>query len=169
MTNAIDRDAAKHFISASVQNKAVTKFLMISYLGSRRKRASWWTDEKDWAAGQKFNNEIAPAYYHAKLEADEHLTALAKERGNDFHAIDLRPGTLTDGQATGVVSLGKTRGAGEITRADVADVAVKLLASNAGSGWYDLLEGGEPVDTAIERVIRNHVDSRDGEDEDTTK
>jgi hypothetical protein len=53
-----------------------------------------------------------PAYHKAKVEADEHLEALAKKRAdsgdNEFQAINLRPGTLTDAPATGKVMLGKT-------------------------------------------------------------
>ncbi len=135
---------------------------MISYIGSRRKRAPWWNDE-EWASCQKVNTEILPHYYVAKLEADEHLAALAEKRGNDFQAICLRPGNLTDDPPTGKVSLGKITARGKISRADVADVAARLLHRQDTRGWYDLLSGEEDVDRAVERVVREKIDCYEGE------
>ncbi|MCJ1475420.1 hypothetical protein MMC13_004082 [Lambiella insularis] len=161
-TYAIDRDAAKCFIAAAVAVPSVKKFLMISYIGSRRKRAPWWTDE-DWASCQKVNTEVLPDYFKAKVDADECLTALGKRR-EDFNAIVLRPGTLTDGKKTGRVKLGKTGASGSVSRSDVADVAVRLLEREGANGWYDLLEGNEEAGGAVERVIREKVDCLEGED-----
>ncbi|CAI7613516.1 unnamed protein product [Penicillium viridicatum] len=45
-TIAIDQEAAKHFITASFASPSVTKFLMVSYLGSRRKQPSWMSDDE---------------------------------------------------------------------------------------------------------------------------
>ncbi|TGO47626.1 hypothetical protein BCON_0270g00220 [Botryotinia convoluta] len=39
--NAVDLDAAKKIIKASVSSPEVTKFLMISFPASRRKKAPW--------------------------------------------------------------------------------------------------------------------------------
>ncbi len=138
------------------------KFLMISFTGSRRNRAPWWTDD-DWVSCQKVQKVVLPTYYQAKVEADEYLTALAKQRGGDFRAIDLRPGTLTDDDATGKVSLGKIAARGSVTRGDVADVAVRLLEEDVG-GWFDLLEGKEDVSEAIMRIITEGIDCVEGED-----
>lgn len=85
---------------------SISKFLMVSYIGSRRGYPSWWTQE-DRDAADKVNTQILPAYYKAKVAADEHLAALAKKRGKGFQAIDLRPGTLSDDPATGKVWLGE--------------------------------------------------------------
>ncbi|MCJ1283071.1 hypothetical protein MMC26_002398 [Xylographa opegraphella] len=163
LTYAIDRDAAKHFITACANTPSVRKFLMISYIGSRRQRAPWWTDE-DWASCQHVNTVVLPHYFAAKVEADECLTALAKGRGGDFAAIILRPGNLTDDNATGMVNLGKTRASGKVSRGDVADVAVRLLEKEGVHGWLDLLEGGDVVEEAVEKVATNNVDCIDGED-----
>ena len=138
---------------------------MISYIGSRRNRPSWWTDA-DWAASQKINTEVLPDYYAAKIEADECLTALARLRGEGFQAIVLRPGSLTDDAETGRVTLGRTAARGKVARANVADVAVELLGSAEAKGWYDLLEGEEAVYQAVERTIKEKIDCSEGEDVD---
>jgi nucleoside-diphosphate-sugar epimerase len=110
-TKAIDEVAAKAYISASVHSASVKKFLIISYIASRKSYPKWWNDE-DKKAADKVNTEILPNYYKAKVEADEHLAALAYQRNREdsaFQAINLRPGTLTDEPASGKVSMGKTR------------------------------------------------------------
>jgi len=135
---------------------------MISYVGSRRKQPSWWNDE-EWASCQKVNTEILPHYYAAKVDADEHLAALSKERHDGFQAICLRPGNLTDDAATGKVSLGHTTARGKVSRADVADVAARLLERTDTRGWYDLLSGDEDVSEAVERVVREKIDCIEGE------
>lgn len=59
------------------------------------------------------NNEVLPDYAKAKVDADECLFALAKQRrdsGSTFQDITLRPGQLTDGPPLGKVSLAHTRG-----------------------------------------------------------
>lgn len=60
--------------------------------------------------------------------------------------------------------LGKTQGTGKVSRDDVADVAVRLLERDDTDGWYDLLNGDEPVDQAVERVVREKVNTVEGED-----
>lgn len=93
------------------------------------------------------------------------MTALAaKQQRKPFQAINLRPGTLADTPATRKVQLGKTAGRGTITREDVAIVADKMLARDDTNGWYDLLNGEEPVDEAVERVVKEKVDTVEGED-----
>ncbi|KAI9730063.1 MAG: hypothetical protein M1834_006055 [Cirrosporium novae-zelandiae] len=167
-TYAIDRDAAKYYVSSSIGTPSVTKFLMISYLGSRRNRPPWWNGDA-WTRCQHVNEKILPHYFKAKVAADEHLASLANTRSRDgdnkFQAICLRPGTLTDNAATGKVALGKT-GYGStdrVTRADVADVAVQLLARDDTHGWLDLLNGDEDIPSAIERVVREKIDCIEGE------
>ena len=145
----------------------MTKFLMVSYIGSRRNRAPWWSDQ-DWASAQRTNTEILPHYHKAKVEADEYLTAVAKRRvdrgDSDFRCIILRPGSLTDVEAQGKVRLGKTSSTGSIPRADVAAVAVELLERDNAHGWYDLLEGNDTIAEAVDQVIEESVDCIEGED-----
>jgi len=167
-TNAIDRDAAIHFIRSSIATPSISKFLLVSALSIRRGRASWFDDDS-YDSMQKINTEVMPSYFKAKLAADETLTVLGEERvkkeGKDkFSYIILRPGALTDDPETGLISLGKTPARGSVTRADVADVAARLLETEGAYGWFDLLGGNEPVVEAVARVMREGINSMEGED-----
>ncbi|RKF77966.1 UPF0659 protein [Golovinomyces cichoracearum] len=162
-TLAIDRDACIFFIRAVIATPTIKKFLLISALSSRRSRAPWIGDEC-YSLIKRINFEIIPTYYQAKLAADEVLTVLGKERNDDFRYISLRPGRLIDGPGVGKVSLGKTKAKGAVSRADVAEVAAKLLDKNEASGWLDLLDGEEDIDCAIERVLKEGIDCVEGED-----
>lgn len=165
-TYAIDRDAAKHYIKAALEMPSITKFLMVSFIASRKNRAPWWTDE-DWKSAQHVCNEVLPDYYKAKVEADEYLAALAKKRNekdSQFQAINLRPGSLTDNPATGKVLMGKTPSRGVVCRADVATAVAALLKKNDVTRWIDLLEGDVEIDTAVDHIIKDKVDCIEGED-----
>ncbi|KAL9043879.1 MAG: hypothetical protein Q9214_002948 [Letrouitia sp. 1 TL-2023] len=163
-TVAIDRDSCIYFIRAAANTPSIRKFLLVSYLGSRRAKAPWWSEE-EWRATQQINSGVLKNYYPAKLAADECLTAVARTREDEFKAIILRPGSLTDEEGAGRVSLGKIKARGSISRGDVAAVAARLLESEA-SGWLDLLEGEEDIGEAVDRVIRDGVDCTEGEDVD---
>ncbi|KAF1950793.1 hypothetical protein CC80DRAFT_482106 [Byssothecium circinans] len=177
-TLAVDQDAAIAFTKASIHTPTIKKFLNVSYLASRRNRAPWWSDE-DWASAQKVNTEILPTYYKAKIAADEVLTVLAKERYDEetkkgipenekFHGIDLRPGTLTAEPAGGVLA-GKIKSRGSVSRATVAETIVKVLETEGSRGWIDFLDGEEEIGAAVKRLVRDGVDSVEGEDFDDMK
>ena len=130
---------------------------MISYVGSRRAKAPWWSEE-EWAASQEVNSGVLKNYYPAKLAADEALSSLYPRGKPGQVGISLRPGSLTDGEG-GTVALGKTGARGQVPRRDVARVTVELLANESiGSCWLDLLEGKESVDTAVARCTKEEVD-----------
>lgn len=112
---------------------------------------------------QKTNTEVLPAYYAAKLASDDVFTVLGREK-KGFGWILLRPGGLSDAPETGRVALGRTAARGTVSRGDVAEVAVRLLEREGVSGWFDLLGGEEEVGSAVERVLREGVDSIEGED-----
>ena len=162
-TLAIDRDACIAFLKATLATPSVSKFLLVSYLGSRVKKASWWSED-EWRATQDVNNGPLKNYYPAKLAADAYLTAVGRRRGIDFAAICLRPGSLSDDDGQGLVSLGKTKARGKVTRADVAATAASLLDKQQASCWLDLLEGEEPINVAVDNCIRDKVDCIEGED-----
>ena len=161
-TLAIDRDAAVHFIRAAAATPSVTRFLMVSYLASRRARPAWWDDEAWKAAGQI--NEALATYYQCKIVADEVLYEESRRRGPGFVGINLRPGTLSMEPAGGV-ALGKTaRVTGTVSREAVARVADLLLASEGvRNSWLDMLDGEEDAEAAVERVVGEGVDAAEGD------
>ena len=164
-TKAIDEVAAKHYISSSAKDSGVRKFLMVSYIASRRGYPKWWNQE-DIQAADKVNQEILPHYFEAKVEADEHLAALGKRRRQSdptFQDINLRPGTLTDGLAE-KISLGRISSRGKVSRTTVAEVAAALLARDDTRGWYDLLDGEQDIEQAIDVLVKENFDGIAGED-----
>lgn len=164
-TLAVDQEAAKKYIAASIAAPSVSKFLTISASIARREPAPYW-DEGDVAT---FNGgwKAISVYCEAKLQADEFLydesRRLERSGGKKvgWEDINLRPGMLSDGVATGKVDLGRARARGDVTRNDVADVAVRLLQTGGAGGlWIDLVNGEEPVQEAVDRVVRDRVTSR---------
>lgn len=162
-TKAVDQDAAIAFVDAAAATPSVTRFLLVSYLLSRRAAAPWW-DAASWEKGQEVNRTTLARYYPAKIAADEALYRASRRRGDSFAALDLRPGVLTD-EPAGPVELGLTVGSlGPTSRATVAAVADLLLAHPAPrSAWIDLLDGNENAADAVDRVVRDHIDASKGE------
>ena len=111
---------------------------------------------------------MMPDYYKAKLAADETLTVLAEEK-KDFGYIVLRPGNLSDEPESGKVVMGKTPARGQVTRGDVAEVAARLLEREGARGWFDLLGGDADLGAEVDRVVKEKVDSREGESLDVMK
>ena len=164
-TKAVDQDACCAFIRAAASTPTVTKFLLVSYIGSRRSKAPWWSDE-EWAATQEVNDGVLKNYYPAKLAADECLTASYPKDNSGQAGICLRPGSLTEDEGEGQVVLGKTGARGKVRRGDVARVAAELLASEGvRSCWLDLLEGEQSIQNAIQDCVEKSIDCREGEDE----
>ncbi|PGH05670.1 hypothetical protein GX51_02830 [Blastomyces parvus] len=189
-TYTIDRDAAKHFITATFTNPSITKFLLVSHIGSRRKQPPWLSADT-WERFEHINHDVLPDYYQAKLAADEYFTVMARKRAamddeadakaareggvkrKRFQAILLRPGPLMDAPATWKVELGKPKEVvleggvpANVSREDVAIVADRLLARDDTRGWLDLLGGEDEIDEAVEAVVRDRVDAVEGEDVD---
>ena len=165
-TYAIDQDASQHFASAALASSSIRKYLLVSALLARKTRASWWQDE-DWASVRRANDVILVDYGKAKIAADHYFarqTAKRVQYDTDFQGIILRPGTLSDDEEVGRVSLGKTKTLGKISRGDVAEVATQLLARDDTRGWYDLQEGQESIQNAIAKCVQDGIDSAEGED-----
>ena len=53
---------------------------------------------------------------------------------------------------------------GSISREDVAAVAAALLERKDTRGWYDLLQGDDSIDNAIENLVKEGFDGIQGED-----
>ncbi|KAI0107757.1 NAD dependent epimerase/dehydratase [Nemania sp. FL0031] len=162
-TWAIDRDAACHFIRASVATPSITKFVMISFITSRLEKAPWWTDEM-WKEAKEVNLKRLERYYQAKVAADQVLYEESKKRAADFAAICLRPGALTL-EPVGKVMLGRTPvTSGTSSRASVAYLTALLLEnSKVKSCWLDMLDGEEEAETAVKRCVDEGVDCIEGE------
>ncbi|KAI6777711.1 uncharacterized protein J7T54_007605 [Emericellopsis cladophorae] len=160
-TFKVDRDAATHFINAAAGIPSITRFLLISYLGSRRQSASWWASG-EW---DKFNKEVNEGvlanYYKAKIVADEVLYKAGQS--GKLTTVGLRPGTLTEEKA-GKVTLGKTKISENVSRESVAKVTDELLAADElTTSWIDLTDGEEEISSAVQRVVTEGVDTSEGE------
>jgi hypothetical protein len=103
-------------------------------------------------------------YYNAKLAADEELYRVAKKRGPDFAAIDLRPGSLTTEPARGVdLGINKNLDVNS-SREAVAQVMDELLATDGlKTSWLDFADGDESVEDAVKRVVRDGVNAIEDE------
>ncbi|KAH7156431.1 hypothetical protein EDB81DRAFT_787050 [Dactylonectria macrodidyma] len=158
----IDRDAAVYFTQAAVATPTITHFITVSYLGARRTNAPWWTAE-DWEGWKKVNSTFLARYYEAKVAADEAVVTEGRKR-DDFSAVSVRPGGLTDKDAGGVM-MGQTEKArGMTSRATTAKVAALLLGAGlVKSRWLDVLDGDEDASTAVERCVREGTECAEGE------
>lgn len=112
-TYAVDRDAAIRSMEAA-KSAGVNRYVMVSYLGSKRDHGV--------PADDSFF-----AYAEAKSIADEHL------RGTDLDWTILGPGPLTLDEPTGLIAVADP-GDGRVTRADVAAVAAAALADPSTVG-----------------------------------
>merc|ERR1712093_743883 len=72
-------------------------------------------------------------------------------------------------EQSGKVVMGKTPARGQVTRGDVAEVAARLLEREGARGWFDLLGGDADLGAEVDRVVKEKVDSREGESLDVMK
>ena len=161
----MDRDACIAFIRASAAaSSSVTRFLLVSYIQSRSSPPNWWS-ASSWVYAQSTQGSLS-RYHAAKLAADQALFEIARDdkiKGK-WTALDLRPGTLADEELEGPVELGRTKESkGKVGRKTVASVVDALLASEGfRTCALDLLGGGEGVEDAVERALKERVTSFDG-------
>jgi len=119
----------------AAQKAGVRRFLQVSAIG---------VDEpmRDDAG------DVWKAYVDAKRDADAHL----RDSGLDWTII--RPGGLTDEDATGRVALGEDVSRGEVTRADVAAVLAAALDDDRTVGQQWNLVGGDlSIADAIDQAV----------------
>jgi uncharacterized protein YbjT (DUF2867 family) len=129
-TYAVDRDAAIRSMDAA-QAAGVRRYVMVSYLGSRRDH------------GVDPGNSFF-AYAEAKAAADEYL------RQTPLNWTVLAPGGLTLEPGTGRIAVGSELQGGKVSRDDVAAVAAAVLATDAAIGKTLPFIGG---DTAIDDAL----------------
>ena len=163
-TFKIDRDAAVHFIQAAASIPSITRFLLVSYTGSRRNAAPWWPAGEWEKYVDKVNNGVLANYYKAKIVADEELYKTSRASSGNLVGIGLRPATLTT-EPAGKVALGKTPNVfGNVSRETVAKTADALLAAEGvKNSWIDLYDGDEDLEQAVQRVVAEGVDAAEGE------
>ncbi|KAI0427037.1 NAD dependent epimerase/dehydratase [Xylaria sp. FL1042] len=166
-TFAIDRDAACHFIRASVATPSISKFVMISFITSRLEKAPWW-DDAAWQHEKETILKKLERYYQAKVVADQVLYEESKKRPGGFAGVSLRPGFLTmkpaGGVALGRIPLPGGTGTETSSRASVACLTA-LLLENPGvkTCWLDMLDGEEDPAEAVRRCVEEGVDCIEGE------
>jgi uncharacterized protein YbjT (DUF2867 family) len=125
----LDRDGAIT-VARATASSGIRRLVVISSIGA---------DETLPDTGDDFT-----VYLRAKGEAD------AVIRGLDLDWTIVRPVTLTDEDATGLIDLA---GEGTIARADVAAIVAELLESQlAVHGQFEVTGGGTPVRTALESL-----------------
>ena len=92
--------------------------------------------------------DVWTAYVEAKRDADVALRASAL----DWTII--RPGALTDGEPTGLITLAEETGRASIPRADVASILAAVLDDPRTIGWqWEAVGGGTPVVDAIDALV----------------
>jgi nucleoside-diphosphate-sugar epimerase len=111
---SLDRDGAVKSVDAAVRIGA-ERFVIVSSMGA--------DDPPD-------DDESFSVYLRAKHDADTAVRAAA-DRSDLAHTI-VRPGKLTDDDATGTVQLAERADRAEIPRSDVAEVLVELIDSGSG-------------------------------------
>ena len=125
----VDRDGALRLIEAA-QRAGVRRYVMVSAIN-----ADSYDPESD---------DVFQVYLRAKSEADRAL----RESGLDWTVV--RPGRLTDAEATGRVTAAVEHVYGEIGRADVAAVLAACLREPATIGvQFNLVGGDLPVADAL--------------------
>ncbi|KAL1407645.1 hypothetical protein Q8F55_007078 [Vanrija albida] len=163
--HAVDYVAAQAFMRAGVLDPRIKKYMHLSYLQCRRRHAAWWSAD-DGAAADYANTSYIAEFYKARIVSDGLFAALtAKRRAADpgFQGILFRPGALKDDAPTGKVRIVRAGATGGVTRADTADVAVRLLARDDVHGYVDLENGEAAADDEIEKSVAEGFDAVEGE------
>lgn len=133
---SMDRDGAITLLEAAIQAE-VPRYVIVSSMGA-----------EDPPQGE----DTFSVYLRAKAEADQ--AVMESDRGWTV----LRPGRLTDAPGTGLVSLAREVGRGEVTRADVAAVLVALLDEPRSAGRVLALTNGPvPVAEALSSALQSGV------------
>lgn len=129
---SMDRDGAIKSMDAAVR-VAASRFVVISSMGA--------DDPPD-------DDEAFSVYLRAKHDADESVRASTKR--HDIAHVIVRPGQLTDDDATGSVQVAGHTGRGRIPRADVAEVLAQIIDSGLGDGHtFEVISGPTSITDAL--------------------
>jgi hypothetical protein len=147
-------------IIAVFDSSKVSKFLMISYMSSRRKQRETEMTDELWNNIANSDEGQIPVYEEEKLEAVEFLDAMTAWRRRqthlspNFQSIHVRAGSLSHLPGRGKISIHPEQVSleGEISRQNVAEVIEQLLAIQDTNGRYGILSGGDDIKTAIAKA-----------------
>lgn len=130
----LDRDGA--ILSADAAELAnVRRFVVVSAIG---------TDTFD-----RDSDDVYQVYLRAKSEADANI----RGRSAKLDWTIVRPGGLTDDEATGLVKVGEQVERGSIPRADVAAVIAALLDRHAGiHKQFEVVSGDVEIGSAVKKL-----------------
>lgn len=129
-TYAVDRDAAIRTMDAAA-SVGIRRFIMVSYFGAG--------PEHDTPPDSSFF-----PYAQAKSAADGHLAL------TNMAWTILRPSRLTDDEPTGRISVGTDQASGSVSRADVAAVIARCVATPSTIGQiYEFNNGDVPIAEAL--------------------
>ena len=131
-TRAVDRDAAIRSMAAAAE-AGVPRYVMVSYLRSGRDTVT--------------EHDSFFPYAQAKAEADAHL------RGTSLAWTILGPGRLTAEAGTGTVSAGEDVFRGDVSRANVAELAAQVLQRTDLAGvTVNFVDGPTPIGQALDEA-----------------
>jgi uncharacterized protein YbjT (DUF2867 family) len=125
----VDRDGAI-LLADTAELAGIRRYVVISSMAA-----------DDFVVGSE---EVFQVYLRAKAEADEIV------RSRDLDWTIVRPGGLTDGAATGAVTVAESTGRGQIPRDDVAEIVVRLVVDGtAVRRQFEVISGSTPIAEAL--------------------
>jgi uncharacterized protein YbjT (DUF2867 family) len=128
--DTVDRGGAV-LLADAAELAGVRRYVMVSSMGAAK-------------GGAGIEDEVFAAYQEAKKAADEDLMA------RDLDWTIIRPGGLTDGEGTGLVTMAPETGRGSIPREDVARVICAVLDDPATDGVVtEVISGDERIAVAL--------------------
>jgi nucleoside-diphosphate-sugar epimerase len=132
---SLDRDGAVKSVESAVRIGA-ERFVIVSSMGA---------DDPPDASD---DNDSFSVYLRAKHDAD--AAARAASDRSDLEYTIVRPGKLTDDEATGTVQLAEHADRAEIPRSDVAEVLAELIHSGSGKGaTFEVVSGSTAIADAV--------------------
>ena len=128
----VDRDGAI-LLADAAELAGIRRYVVISALAA-----------DDFVVGSE---EVFQIYLRAKAEADE----IVRSRDLDWTVV--RPGGLTDAEATGQVRAAASTGRGQIPRDDVAEIVTRLVVDGtAVRKQFEVISGDTPIPDALTAV-----------------
>jgi uncharacterized protein YbjT (DUF2867 family) len=125
----VDRDGAI-LLADAAELAGIRRYVVISALAA-----------DDFVVGSE---EVFQIYLRAKAEADEIF------RSRDLDWTIVRPGGLTDTEATGLVQVSQSTGRGQIPRDDVAEIVTRLVVDATGvRKQFEVISGDTPIADAL--------------------